>query len=65
MKDRLLLIFAGGICALLAWAFWKYLGSDALSLLPTVMLIVAVIDNVRLRRQLRNGGAARGKRNSI
>jgi hypothetical protein len=59
MKDRLQLILAGGVIAVLAWTFWHILGKDAFSALPTVMLIVVIADNARLRRQLRNNMAAR------
>jgi hypothetical protein len=54
MKDRVQLILAGGIIAVIAWAFWYALGKDAFSALPTVMLIIVVADNIRLRRQLRS-----------
>jgi uncharacterized membrane protein YfcA len=54
MRDRLLLIFAGSICALLAWVVWHYLYNDAFSLLLTITLIFMAVDNVRLRRQLRS-----------
>jgi hypothetical protein len=57
MKDRLLLLAASIACSLLAWAFWHYLGGDAPSALVTIMLVVVVADNARLRRQLR---ASRG-----
>jgi hypothetical protein len=60
MKDRLELILAGGVVAVLAWTFWHFLGKDAFSVLPTVMLIVVIADNVRLRRQLRSNMATRG-----
>jgi hypothetical protein len=54
MKDRFQLILAGGVTAAIAWTFWHILGKDAFSTLPTIMLIIVVADNVRLRRQLRN-----------
>lgn len=60
MKDRLQLIFVGGIVAVVAWTFWHILGRDAFSALPTVMLIVVVADNLRLRRQLRSNTGTRG-----
>jgi len=53
MKDRLQLILAGGVVAVLGWTFWHMLGKDGFSALPTFMLIVVIADNVRLRRQLR------------
>lgn len=57
MKDRLQLILMGAFVAVLAWIFWHMLGKDAFSALPTIMLIVVVADNVRLRRQLRSNTA--------
>jgi hypothetical protein len=65
MKDRLLLIFAGGTCSLLAWAFLHYLGDDAFSALLTIMLIGVSVDNLRLRRRLRNIHAVQGSSLSI
>jgi predicted membrane-bound mannosyltransferase len=59
MEDRLMLAVTGGILALLAWAFWHYLGEDAFSVLSTAVLIGIAIDNVRLRRQLRNSATSR------
>jgi hypothetical protein len=59
MKDRLQLILAGGVVAVLAWTFWHIFGKDAFSVLSTVMLIVVIADNVRLRRQLRSNTAKR------
>jgi hypothetical protein len=58
MKDRLQLIFVGGVVAVVAWTFWHILGKDAFSALPTIMLIVVATDNLRLRRQLRSHTAA-------
>lgn len=58
MKDRLQLIFAGGVIAIVAWTFWHILGRDAFSALPTLMLVIVAVDNARLRRQLRSNTAA-------
>jgi hypothetical protein len=60
MNDRLQLILVGGVVAVIAWTFWHVLGKDAFSTLPTIMLIIVVVDNVRLRRQLRSNTAAQG-----
>jgi hypothetical protein len=57
MKDSLLLLTTGAGVSLVAWAFWHYLGNDALSTLNTVVLVGVVADNFRLRRQLRVRGA--------
>ena len=53
MKDRIALLAAAVLCALLSWAFWHYLGNDAFTVLPTVGLVVFAFDNYRLRRKLR------------
>lgn len=52
MKDSLSLLAAGVLLALVGWAFWHYLGTDAPSALVTVALIAVTVDNARLRRQL-------------
>jgi hypothetical protein len=54
MKDSLMLLVTGVACSLLAWAFWHYLGNDAIGTLNTVALVGVVADNFRLRRQLRS-----------
>ena len=53
MKDALLLLVTGIAVSLVAWAFWHYLGNDAFGVLNTIFLVSAVVDNFRLRRQLR------------
>jgi hypothetical protein len=53
MNDRLVLIAAAAGFACLAWAFWHYLGDDAFGAISTLMLIVVVADNIRMRRQLK------------
>ncbi|MES2739672.1 MAG: hypothetical protein V4754_01770 [Pseudomonadota bacterium] len=53
MKDSLLLLVTAVVCSGLAWAFWHYLGNDAISTLVTLSLIGTVADNFRLRRRLR------------
>jgi hypothetical protein len=53
MKDSLLLLATGIGVSLASWAFWHYLGNDALCTLTTIMLVGVVADNMRLRRQLR------------
>jgi hypothetical protein len=53
MKDAFLLLVTGGAFSVVAWAFWHYLGNDAFGVLNTLFLVVAVVDNFRLRRMLR------------
>lgn len=53
MRDSLSLLAAGVLFALFGWAFWHYLGPDALCTLVILTLVVVTVDNARLRRQLR------------
>jgi hypothetical protein len=53
MKDALLLLATGVGVSFASWAFWHYLGNDALCTLTTITLVGVVADNMRLRRQLR------------
>lgn len=53
MKDQLWLLVTAIACAFVAWAFWRYLDSDAIVALMTLALVSAVADNLRLRRKLR------------
>lgn len=53
MKQHVALVCMAAAAALLAWAFWHYVGNNAFSLLPTIMLVIVALDNLRLRRQLR------------
>lgn len=53
MKDQLWLLIFAVAGAAAAWAFWRYLGSDAIVALMMLALVSAVADNLRLRRKLR------------
>jgi hypothetical protein len=53
MKDALLLLATGIVFSLLAAAFWRYLGSDGFGVLNSLFIVVLVVDNMQLRRQLR------------
>jgi hypothetical protein len=54
MKDGFLLLLTGLVCAAAAWAFWHYLGDDAVAVLMCVALVSTVADNIRLRRKLKD-----------
>jgi hypothetical protein len=53
MKDSLFLIATGAGASVIAWAFWRYLGNDGFSVLNILFVVYISVDNVRLRRQLR------------
>lgn len=53
MNDRIVLLVSALAMSLGAWAFWHFLGEDALDVLVLVALICAIADNWRLRRVLR------------
>lgn len=63
MKDGLLLLITGLLCAGGAALFFRFFGSDALNIIVLVTMICALADNARLRRRLREMGAKpEGKR---
>ena len=53
MKDSLLLLATGAGASVVAWAFWRHLGNDGFSVLNILFVVYISVDNVRLRRQLR------------
>jgi uncharacterized membrane protein YfcA len=63
MKDGLLLLLTGIVCAAGAWLFFHYFGQDAFGILMLIALFTTTADNRRLRRRLREMGAKpEGKR---
>ncbi|NRR30712.1 hypothetical protein HSX11_11000 [Oxalobacteraceae bacterium] len=54
LKDGTLLLMVGMLSSAAAWAFWHFLGVDAIGVLATIVLIVLTADNLRLRRKLRD-----------
>jgi uncharacterized membrane protein YfcA len=63
MKDGLMLLIAGLLCAGAAALFFRFFGSDAFTIITLVTLVSALVDNARLRRRLREMGAKpEGKR---
>ena len=63
MKDGLLLLLTGIVCAAGAWLFFHYFGQDAFFILTMIVLFTTIADNRRLRRRLREMGAKpEGKR---
>ena len=59
MKDRLALILTGGVVAIIAAAFWGYVGQDAASVSSMIAVLILWGENRRLRRQLRDASAAK------
>ncbi|KRB92938.1 hypothetical protein ASE26_28500 [Duganella sp. Root198D2] len=53
MRDQVLLLLSAVACAFGAWAFWRYLDTDAVVVLMMLTLVSVVADNLRLRRKLR------------
>jgi hypothetical protein len=63
MKDGLMLLITGLLCAGGAALFFRFFGSDAMSIIMLLALVGATVDNFRLRRRLREMGAKpEGKR---
>jgi uncharacterized membrane protein YfcA len=63
MKDGLLLLITGLLCAGGAALFFRIFGNEAFNVIILVTLVSVLIDNVRLRRRLREMGAKpEGKR---
>lgn len=52
MKNLMSLLLAAVVLALASWAFWRYLGAEALQVLTLVLLISLGVDNHRLRQRL-------------
>jgi hypothetical protein len=53
IKDKLLLLFASIVCAILAWSFWAYFKNDAFSILILLFMVCLVIENYTLRKKLK------------
>jgi hypothetical protein len=63
MKDGLLLLLTGIVCAAGAWLFFHNFGQDAFGILMLIALFTTTADNRRLCRRLREMGAKpEGKR---
>lgn len=64
MVDRFVLLIAGLVCAVLAWASWHFAGELISGVTVSVLLVAYAVDNFQLRRQLRGLLADRDKRES-
>jgi len=63
MKDGLMLLLAGLLCAGVAALFFRFFGNEAFNVIILVTLVSVLADNARLRRRLRGMGAKpEGKR---
>lgn len=58
MKDNASLLIAGIICAVCAWMFWYFFGSDAADVMVVIALLMVMADNFRLRKLLRKQKSA-------
>ncbi|WP_193752098.1 hypothetical protein [Pseudomonas abietaniphila] len=52
MKRLLLFLATAGVLSLTAWAFWHFLGEDAMDVLTASVIVLLAVDNDRLRRAL-------------
>jgi hypothetical protein len=62
MKDRVILLCTGVLCAMLAWASWHFVGASMAMPVMALWLIVYAVDNYQLRRQVRSLLADRDRR---
>ena len=63
MKDGLMLLIAGLLCAGVAALIFRLFGNEAFNVIILVTLVSVLLDNARLRRRLREMGAKpEGKR---
>lgn len=53
MKDSVLLLVSGVICAVSAALFWRIFDVYGFGIIMSVIVLTLTIDNARLRRQLR------------
>jgi hypothetical protein len=53
VKDSILLLTVAVIVAYAAWVFWHYVGLNGFELLSTLIVVSLVVDNARLRRELK------------
>jgi len=53
MKDSVLLLVSGVICAASAALFWRIFDVYGFGIIMSVIVLTLTIDNARLRRQLR------------
>jgi hypothetical protein len=54
MKDNILLLITGTVLSLFAWCFWRFLGQDGFTVISTIVLLGLFVDNIQLRRKLKN-----------
>lgn len=55
IKQAALLLIVALLISVTAWAFWRYLGQDADSVLAAILIAGLLLDNIRLRKQGQNG----------
>lgn len=52
MKDSISLIFLATCMAVFAWFFWHFAGNAGINTILIIAVVVLIVDNIRLRRQL-------------
>lgn len=52
MKDSISLIFSAICMAAIAWLFWHFAGNSGINIILIIAVIVLIVDNIRLRKQL-------------
>jgi len=60
MKDSFFLILTAACFSFAAWLFWHFLGKDAFDVFTTLVLLILLADNIRLRREMNYPAAATG-----
>jgi hypothetical protein len=53
LKDQVLLLVAGIVCAGLAALYFNFLGENAFTLLLEIALVAFVVDGIAMRRKLK------------
>ena len=55
VKDSILLLLTGIVCAGLAWVFWHFVGEHGVVIILLLGMAGLAADNRRLRRRLHDG----------
>jgi hypothetical protein len=61
VKDSLALLAGGVVCSGIAWVFWHYSGENGAAILLALVTAMLVVDNIKLRRELRRRDEVSGR----